>query len=58
MGMTLTELAGGPRLHRRDEPGRRQVSQMSLKGEIVNDPCKGEDTVANSLLVIRKPEGR
>ena len=30
-------------------------AQMWLNGQIVNDPCQGEDTVANSLLVIRKP---
>jgi hypothetical protein len=31
---------------------------MWLAGRIVNDPCQGEDTVANSLLVVRKPGGR
>jgi hypothetical protein len=29
-------------------------AQMWMKGQIVNSPCQGEDTVANSLLVIRK----
>jgi len=33
-------------------------AQMWMKGEIMNSPCQGEDTVASSLLVIRKPEGR
>ena len=32
-------------------------AQMWMNGEIMNSPCQGEDTVANSLLVIRKPEG-
>ena len=32
-------------------------AQMWMTGEIMNDPCQGEDTVANSLLVIRKPDG-
>lgn len=31
-------------------------AQMWLNGRIVNDPCQGEDTVANSLLVIRKAD--
>ena len=33
-------------------------AQMWLNGRIVNSPCQGEDTVANSLLVIRKPDAR
>ena len=33
-------------------------AQMWMTGEIMNSPCQGEDTVANSLLVVRKPEGR
>lgn len=33
-------------------------AQLWLNGEIVNDPCQGEDTVANALLVIRKPEAK
>ena len=33
-------------------------AQMWMNGQIMNDPCQGEDTVANSLLVVRKPEGR
>jgi exopolysaccharide biosynthesis protein len=30
-------------------------AQMWLSGEIKNSPCQGEDTVANSLFVVRKP---
>ena len=33
-------------------------AQMWMSGQIMNDPCQGEDTVANSLLVVRKPDGR
>jgi hypothetical protein len=33
-------------------------AQMWMTGEIMNSPCQGEDTVANSLLVVRKPEAR
>ncbi len=33
-------------------------AQMWMNGRIVNDPCQGEDTVANSLLVVRKSEAR
>ena len=33
-------------------------AQMWMTGEIMNSPCKGEDTVANSLFVVRKPEAR
>jgi exopolysaccharide biosynthesis protein len=33
-------------------------AQMWMSGRIMNSPCQGEDTVANSLLVIRKPEAR
>jgi hypothetical protein len=33
-------------------------AQMWMSGEIMNSPCQGEDTVANCLLVVRKPEGR
>lgn len=32
-------------------------AQMWMAGEIVNSPSQGADTVANSLLVVRKPEG-
>ena len=33
-------------------------AQMWMNGQIVNSPAQGEDTVANSLWVIRKPEGQ
>jgi len=33
-------------------------AQIWMNGQIMNDPCQGEDTVANSLLVVRKSEGR
>jgi hypothetical protein len=33
-------------------------AQMWMSGEIMNSPCQGEDTVANSLLVVRKPKER
>jgi exopolysaccharide biosynthesis protein len=33
-------------------------AQMWMSGQIMNSPCQGEDTVANSLLVLRKPEAR
>jgi len=31
-------------------------SQMWMSGRIMNSPCQGEDTVANSLLVVRRSE--
>ena len=33
-------------------------AQMWMDGRIMNSPCQGEDTVASSLLVLRKPAGR
>jgi hypothetical protein len=30
-------------------------AQMWMNGEIKNSPCQGEDTVANSIFVVRKP---
>jgi exopolysaccharide biosynthesis protein len=33
-------------------------AQLWMNGQILNSPCQGEDTVANSLLVVRRPEGR
>lgn len=33
-------------------------AQMWLNGRTVNDPCQGEDTVANSLIVIRKADAK
>ena len=32
-------------------------AQLWVAGRIMNSPCQGEDTVANSLLVLRKAEG-
>ena len=32
-------------------------AQMWMNGRIMNSPCQGEDTVATSLLVVRKPAG-
>jgi len=61
MGMTLAELAkymAGLGCTDAMNLDGGKSAQMWMKGEIVNNPCQGEDTVANSLLVIRKPEGR
>jgi exopolysaccharide biosynthesis protein len=33
-------------------------AQMWLNGRIMNSPCQGVDTVANSLVVVRKAAGR
>ena len=33
-------------------------AQLWVNGRIMNSPHQGEDTVACSLLVVRKPEGR
>jgi exopolysaccharide biosynthesis protein len=33
-------------------------AQLWMNGQTMNSPCQGDDTVANSLLVIRKPDGR
>jgi len=33
-------------------------AQLWFKGQIVNSPAQGEDTVANSLLVVRQAEAR
>ena len=59
MGMKLAELAAfmadlGCTEAMNFDGGKS--AQMWLNGRIVNSPCQGEDTVANSLLVIRKPE--
>jgi exopolysaccharide biosynthesis protein len=32
-------------------------ASMWMAGQIVNDPCRGESAVANSLLVVRKAQG-
>ena len=61
MGMKLAELAEymsglGCRDAMNLDGGKS--AQMWMSGRIMNSPCQGEDTVANSLLVIRRPEGR
>lgn len=33
-------------------------AQLWVNGQIVNSPCQGEDTVANSLLVIRRADAK
>lgn len=33
-------------------------AQMWMNGRIMNSPCQGVDTVANSLMVVRKPDER
>jgi exopolysaccharide biosynthesis protein len=33
-------------------------SQLWFNGQIVNSPCQNEDTVANSLLLVRKASPR
>lgn len=33
-------------------------SQLWMTGRTMNSPCQGEDTVANALFVVRKPEGQ
>jgi hypothetical protein len=61
LGMTLAELAkymAGLGCTDAMNLDGGKSAQMWLKGEIINSPCQGEDTVANSLLVIRKPEAR
>jgi hypothetical protein len=60
-GMKLAELAGfmadlGCTEAMNLDGGKS--AQMWLNGRIMNSPCQGEDTVANSLLVIQKAEGR
>jgi exopolysaccharide biosynthesis protein len=61
VGMTLAELAAYmTKLGCTDGmnfDGGASAS-MWMSGRIVNDPCQGERAVANSLLVVRKPEGR
>ena len=61
MGMTLAELAAYlVKLGCTDGmnfDGGASAS-MWMSGQIVNDPCQGERPVANSLFVVRKPEGR
>ena len=61
MGMKLAELAeymAGLGCTEAMNLDGGKSSQMWLSGQIMNSPCQGEDTVANSLLVVRKPEAR
>ena len=58
VGMTLAELAEfmaklGCTQAMNLDGGKS--AQMWMNGQIMNSPCQGEDTVANSILVIRKP---
>jgi hypothetical protein len=61
MGMTLAELAAYlVKLGCTDGmnyDGGASAS-MWVSGQIVNDPCQGERPVANSLFVVRLPEGK
>jgi len=57
VGMTLAELADqfqklGCTEAMNFDGGKS--AQMWMSGEIKNSPCQGEDTVANSLFVVRK----
>ena len=59
MGMKLAELAeymaGLGCIEAMNFDGGKSA-QMWMSGRIMNSPCQGEDTVANSLLVLRKPK--
>jgi hypothetical protein len=61
VGMKLAELADYMSklgcTHAMNLDGGKSA-QMWMNGQIMNSPCQGEDTVANSLLVVRKPTGR
>jgi hypothetical protein len=61
VGMRLAELAGymaklGCTEAMNFDGGKS--AQLWVDGRIVNSPAQGEDTVANSLLVVRKPAAR
>jgi len=59
VGMTLAELAeylAGLGCTEGMNFDGGKSAQMWMNGRIMNDPCQGEDTVANSLMVVRKPE--
>ena len=61
VGMTLTELADylvklGCTDGMNFDGGASAC--MWMGGRVVNDPCQGERPVANTLFVIRKPDGR
>ncbi len=60
-GMTLAELAeymSGLGCTEAMNLDGGKSAQMWVTGQIMNSPCQGEDTVANSLLVVRKPAAR
>jgi hypothetical protein len=60
-GMTLAELAeymAGLGCTEAMNLDGGKSAQLWMAGRIVNSPCQGEDTVANSLLVVRKPQDR
>jgi hypothetical protein len=57
MGMKLAELADYFVKHGCTDAinlDGGKSAQMWMNGRIMNSPCQGEDTVANSLLVVRK----
>lgn len=61
MGMKLAELAqfmAGLGCTEAMNFDGGKSAQMWMNGQILNSPCQGEDTVASSLLVVRKAEGR
>jgi len=61
MGMKLAELAdymAGLGCTEAMNLDGGKSAQLWVSGSIMNSPCQGEDTVASSLLVVRKPEGR
>jgi len=58
MGMKLAELAeymAGLGCTEAMNLDGGKSAQLWLSGSIMNSPCQGVDTVANSLLVVRKP---
>jgi exopolysaccharide biosynthesis protein len=58
MGMKLSELADYMKKLGCTEAMNLdggKSAQLWMSGQIVNSPCQGEDTVANSLLVLRRP---
>jgi len=58
MGMRLAELAdymAGLGCNNAMNLDGGKSAQMWMSGHIMNSPCQGEDTVASSLLVLRKP---
>jgi len=61
VGMTLGELAefmAGLGCTEAMNLDGGKSAQLWLAGAIVNSPCQGVDTVANSLLVVRKPQAQ